>query len=99
MFTSTVSVIIALGLLVLFWGPVKILTNSLIGSLLPLAKSLEIYSKSVEKRTALTVKRDLGKLEAEVENDLAKINLERSKVNLPPVEGLASEEEYFGKKK
>lgn len=97
MFTSTFSVVIALGLLVLFWGPIKVLTNSLIGSLLPLARSLEIYSESVEKRTELTVKRDLGRLEAEVENDLAKINLERSKVNLPPIEGLAKEEEYFGK--
>ena len=97
MFTTTFSAVLALALVVLFWGPIKILTNSLIGSLLPLAKSLEIYSKSVERRTELTVKRDLGKLEAEVENDLAKINQERSKVNLPPVEGLASEEDYFGK--
>lgn len=98
MFTSTFSVVIALGLLVLFWGPIKILTNSIIGSLLPLARSLEIYSESVEKRTELTVRRDLGRLEAEVENDLAKINQERSKVNLPPIEGLAKEEEeYFGK--
>lgn len=96
MFTSTFSVVIALGLLVLFWGPIKILTNSLIGSLLPLAKSLEIYSKSVEKRTELTVRRDLGRLEAEVEQDLAKINEERSKVNLPPIEGLADEKDYFG---
>ena len=99
MFTSTASVVIALGLLVLFWGPIKLITNSLIGSLLPLAKSLEIYSKSVEKRTELTVRRDLGKLEAEVETDLAKINEERSKVNLPPIESLANEDEYFGKKK
>lgn len=97
MFTSTFSAVIALALVVLFWGPIKVLTNSIIGSLLPLARSLEIYSKSVEKRTELTVKRDIGKLEAEVETDLAKINLERSKVNLPPVEGLAKEEqEYFG---
>ena len=98
MFTTTFSAVIALALTVLFWGPIKVLTNSLIGSLLPLAKSLEIYSKSVEKRTELTVKRDIGKLEAEVEVDLAKINAERSKVNLPPVEGLAKEEDYFGKK-
>ena len=98
MFTSTFSIILAIGLLVLFWGPIKVLTNSAIGSLLPLAKSLEIYSKSVERRTELTVKRDLGRLEAEVEQDLAKINAERSKVNLPPVQGLADEEEYFGKK-
>ena len=97
MLTSTFSVIISLGLLVLFWGPIKILTNSIIGSLLPLARSLEIYSESVEKRTELTVKRDLGRLEAEVEADLAKINAERSKVNLPPIEGLANEDEYFGK--
>ena len=97
MFTSSFSVVIALGLLVLFWGPIKVLTNSLIGSLLPLAKSLEIYSESVEKRTALTVKRDLGRLEAEVEADLAKINQERSKVNLPPIESIANEDEYFGK--
>ena len=96
MFTSTFSVVIALGLLVLFWGPIKILTNSIIGSLLPLARSLEIYSESVEKRTELTVRRDLGRLEAEVENDLAKINAERSKVNLPPIEGLADEKDYFG---
>ena len=96
MFTSSFSVILGIGLLVLFWGPIKILTNSLIGSLLPLAKSLEIYSKSVERRTELTVKRDLGKLEAEVEEDLAKINAERSKVNLPPIEGIADEKDYFG---
>lgn len=98
MLTSTFSIVMALGLMILFWGPIKILTNSIIGSLLPLARSLEIYSESVEKRTELTVKRDLGRLEAEVENDLAKINQERSKVNLPPIEGLASEDEYFGKK-
>ena len=98
MFTTTFSAVLALSLVVLFWGPIKILTNSLIGSLLPLAKSLEIYSKSVEKRTELTVKRDIGKLEAEVEVDLAKINAERSKVNLPPVKGLVEEEDYFGKK-
>ena len=97
MFTTTFSTVIALALIVLFWGPIKVITHSLIGSLLPLAKSLEIYSKSVEKRTELTVKRDIGKLEAEVEADLAKINKERSKVNLPPVEGLAKEEDYFGK--
>ena len=98
MFTSSFGLVLAIGLMILFWGPIKVLTNSLIGSLLPLARSLEIYSESVEKRTELTVKRDLGRLEAEVENDLAKINQERSKVNLPPIEGLAKEEEYFGKK-
>ena len=97
MLTSTFSIVMALGLMILFWGPIKILTNSLIGSLLPLAKSLEIYSESVEKRTQLTVKRDLGRLEAEVEADLAKINQERSKVNLPPIESIANEDEYFGK--
>ena len=96
MFTSSFGLVLAIGLMILFWGPIKVLTNSLIGSLLPLAKSLEIYSKSVEKRTELTVKRDLGRLEAEVETDLAKINEERSKVNLPPIEGLAEEKDYFG---
>ena len=96
MFTTTFSTVIALALIILFWGPIKILTNSIIGSLLPLAKSLEIYSKSVEKRTELTVKRDLGRLEAEVEVDLAKINEERSKVNLPPIETNAVEKDYFG---
>lgn len=96
MLTSTFSIVLAIGLLVLFWGPIKILTNSLIGSLLPLAKSLEVYSSSVEKRTELTVKRDLGRLEAEVETDLAKINQERSKVDLPPIKGLADEKDYFG---
>ena len=98
MFTSTIGLVISLALVVLFWGPIRILTASIVGSLLPLARSLEIYSKSVEKRTELTVKRDISKLEAEVEADLAEINQERSKVNLPPVEGLAKESDYFGDK-
>lgn len=83
---SLFTVVLVIGLFILFGGTIKILINSLVNALVPLAKSLEIYSQSVEKKTELHTKRDVAKLEAEVKKDLAKVNEERAKVDLPEIE-------------
>lgn len=83
---SLFTVALVVGLFILFGGTIKILINSLVNALVPLAKSLEIYSQSVEKKTELHVKRDVAKLEADVKKDLAKVNEERAKVDLPEID-------------
>lgn len=83
---SLFTVALVVGLFILFGGTIKVLINSLVNALVPLAKSLEIYSQSVEKKTELHVKRDVAKLEADVKKDLAKVNEERAKVDLPEIE-------------
>lgn len=83
---SLFTVALVVGLFILFGGTIKILINSLVNALVPLAKSLEIYSQSVEKKTELHVKRDVARLEADVKKDLAKVNEERAKVDLPEIE-------------
>lgn len=83
---SLFTVVLVIGLFIMFGGVLKTLVNSLVNALVPLAKSLEIYSESVEKKTQLHTKRDVAKLEAQVKKDLQKVNEERSKVDLPEIE-------------
>lgn len=83
---SLFTILLVVGLFTLFSGVIKTLINSLVNALVPLAKSLEVYAHSVEKKTELHTKRDVAKLEAEVKKDLAKVNEERSKVDLPEIE-------------
>ena len=86
MFTSTTSVIALLIATVMFGGVVKLVLTSLVNSLLPLARSLEIYSQGVESKTKAIVRKDVAKTELECHEEIQEINKKRAKNGLPEVE-------------
>ena len=86
MFTSTTSVVALLIATVMFGGVVKLVLTSLVNSLLPLARSLEIYSQGVESKTKAIVRKDVAKTELECHEEIQEINKKRAKNGLPEVE-------------
>ena len=86
MFTSTTSVIALLIATVMFGGIIKLVLTSLVKSLLPLARSLEIYSNGVEAKTKAIVRKDVAKVELECHEEISSINKKRAQAGLPEVE-------------
>ena len=86
MFTSAASIVAVVLFAVMFGGTIKLLITSLVNSLLPLARSLEVYSEGVEAKTRATVLRDVAKVEAECSKELKEINQSRAREGLPVVE-------------
>ena len=83
---SMITIILAVAALIMFGGALRLLLTKLVNATIPLASSLEVYAKGIERKTELNVNRDIAKLEYEVKTDLANINSERAKVELPPSE-------------
>ena len=86
MFTSTASVVALLIATVMFGGIIKLVLTSLVKSLLPLARSLEIYSNGVEAKTKAIVRKDVAKTELECHEEISSINKKRAQAGLPEVE-------------
>ena len=82
---SLFTIALVVMLFIMFGGTIKLLINSLVNSLLPLARSLEVYSEGVEKKTRLNVTKDVAKTEFDASNELNKINSRRASKGLPEV--------------
>ena len=83
---SMLTIIIAVTALIMFGGAIRLLLTKVVNATIPLASSLEVYAKGIERKTELNVNRDIARLEYEVKQDLQAINKERASVELAPSE-------------
>lgn len=83
---NMITIIIAVVALIMFGGALRLLLTKVVNATIPLASSLEVYAKGIERKTELNVNRDIARLEYEVKQDLKAINEERAAVELPPSE-------------